>query len=254
MVLSRYSDYRRGNIDLRSSESPIVCTPPSCRHGPAMTQLKRGHLHLRSTFESELGDITPIPHTTIGGTRIVRQLTAGMHFLITYQELQHIWDALPDSGAIQRAKGRLPALGNVIVCNDYVALVHPDVDHEMEEIITNVLKAQVSRQTVVDNVLVGSCCIITNQGGLVRPKTSIQAQGELSSLLQVLLAASSVNHDSDVLGAGCAFTGYETAATEADVIEATFELEGQETIVIVQEMRDALIDTMAYFVVLFVVH
>jgi translation initiation factor 6 (eIF-6) len=34
---------------------------------------------------------------------------------------------------------------------------------------------------------VGSYCAITNQGGLVHPKTSIQDQDELSSLLQVPL-------------------------------------------------------------------
>ena len=30
--------------------------------------------------------------------------------------------------------------GNVIACNDYVALVHPDLDRETEEILADVLK------------------------------------------------------------------------------------------------------------------
>lgn len=43
-------------------------------------------------------------------------------------ELQHLRNSLPDSVKVQRVEERLSALGNVIACNDYVALVHPDLD------------------------------------------------------------------------------------------------------------------------------
>ena len=46
----------------------------------------------------------------------------------TDQELQHLRNSLPDSIKIQRVEEKLSALGNVISCNDYVALVHPDLD------------------------------------------------------------------------------------------------------------------------------
>jgi translation initiation factor 6 len=38
----------------------------------------QGSTNFYSAFEAELGDIVPIVHTTIGGTRIVGRLTTGM--------------------------------------------------------------------------------------------------------------------------------------------------------------------------------
>ena len=63
------------------------------------------------------------------GCRIVGRMTVGnRHGLLvpnstTDQELQQIRNSLPDSVKIQRVEERLSALGNVIACNDYVALV-----------------------------------------------------------------------------------------------------------------------------------
>ena len=189
----------------------------------------------------------------------------------TDQELQQIRNSLPDSVRIQRIEERLSALGNVIACNDYVALVHPDLDRETEEILADVLKVEVFRQTVADNVLVGSYCALSNQGGLVHPRTSVADQNELSSLLQdiiisdqkftgltcifyavlqVPLVAGTVNRGSEVIGAGMvvndwtAFCGQDTTSTEISVIESVFKLNEGQPSAITQQMRSTLIESM----------
>lgn len=213
-----------------------------------------GSSNFFSVFEAELQDVIPVIHTTIAGTRIIGRLTAGnRHGLLvpnttTDQELQHLRNSLPPAVAIQRVEERLSALGNVIACNDYVALVHPDIDRETEEIIADTLKVEVFRQTVANNVLVGSYCALSNQGGLVHPKTPRAELDELSSLLQVPLVAGTVNRGSEVIGAGlvvndwCAFAGLDTTATEISVVEATFRLQGQTSAAVINEMKDSLID------------
>ncbi|PVV00491.1 hypothetical protein BB560_005124, partial [Smittium megazygosporum] len=215
-----------------------------------------GSTNFYSVFESELSDVIPVVHSTISGTRIIGRLTAGNKrgLLVpngtTDQELQHLRNSLPDSVVIQRVEERLSALGNVIVCNDYVALVHPDLDRETEEIIADVLQVEVFKQTIADNVLVGSYCAISNNGGLVHPRTSVEDQDELSSLLQVPLVAGTVNRGSDVIGAGlvvndwCAFAGLDTTSTEMSVIESIFKLQDAQPTAIVNEMRDSLIDSL----------
>jgi len=215
-----------------------------------------GSANFYSVFESELQDVIPVCYTSVAGCRIIGRMTVGnRHGLLvpsgtTDQELQQIRNSLPDSVKIQRVEERLSALGNVIACNDYVALVHPDLDRETEEILADVLKVEVFRQTVADNVLVGSYCALSNQGGLLSPKTSVTDQEELSSLLQVPLVAGTVNRGADVIGAGmvvndwCAFTGQDTTSTELSVIESVFKLNDAQPSAITKEMRASLIESM----------
>jgi len=214
-----------------------------------------GDTHFR-VFETELSDHIPVVYCSVAGTAIVGRLTTGnRHGLLlpnttTDQELLHIRNSLPDAVKVQRVEERLSALGNVIACNDYVALVHPDLDKETEEIIADTLKVEVFRQAIAGNVLVGSYCTFTNQGGLLHPRTTVEEQDELSSLLQVPLVSGTVNRGSEVIGAGLvvndwvAFTGLDTTATEISVIESIFKLQDTTQSSIIANMRNSLIDTL----------
>lgn len=215
-----------------------------------------GSENFYSVFEAELADHIPVVKTSIAGTRLVGRLTVGnkngllVPNTTTDQELQHIRNSLPDEVVVQRIDERLSALGNCIACNDYVALVHPDVDKETQEIIADVLGVEVFRQSIAGNVLVGSFACFSNQGGVVHPQTSVEDLDELSSLLQIPLVAGTANRGSDVIGAALiandwsAFCGLDTTATELSVIESIMKLRDSQPSKIVSEMRASLVDSM----------
>ena len=113
-----------------------------------------------SHFESAL-DI-PIAETTLNAISTVGNMATGnSHGLLlpgtaSDQEVQHIRNLIPDSIKIRRVNERLNALGNVIICNDTVALVHPEVTDENIEIIQDTLAVEVFRQNIGNEPLVGT--------------------------------------------------------------------------------------------------
>ncbi len=213
-----------------------------------------GSQNFYSSFQSELAEHIPVVHTLIGGMRIVGRMVVGnskgllVPSTTRDNELKHLRNSLPDKVKIQRIDEKLSALGNVVVTNDHVALVHPDIDQNTEELIKDVLGVEVFRQSVAKNVLVGSYCSLSNQGCLVHPKTSTSEQKEISSLLQVPVCAGTVNRGSGVVGAGmvvndwAAFTGVDTTSTELSVIENIFNLQDQEQQKMVKDMQSSLIE------------
>mmetsp|Transcript_35778 Transcript_35778/g.75312 ORF Transcript_35778/g.75312 Transcript_35778/m.75312 type:complete len:260 (+) Transcript_35778:179-958(+) len=206
-------------------------------NGYCLTGINRSE-NFYSVFESELAAHIPVIHATIAGCRFVGRTTVGNRrgLLVpntaTDQELAHLRNSLPDSVVVQRVEERLSALGNIVACNDHVALVHPDVDRETEDVISDVLGVEVFRQIVGGQALVGSYCKFSNTGGMVHPRTTVEDIEELSSLLQVPLVAGTVNRGSDVLGGGLivndwsSFVGLDTTSTEISVIENIFRLSG----------------------------
>jgi len=198
-------------------------------------------LNFYATFANELGDKIPVINCAIADIRIIGRMVVGnkkgllVPDTTTDQELMHLRNSLPDAVKIQRVEEKLSALGNCIVTNDHVALIHPDVDKATEEIVADVLDVECFRQSIAGQSLVGSYCAVTNHGALVHPKCTKDEQKELSSLLQVPVMTGTVNRGSSVIGAGMvvndwsAFVGTDTTATEIGVVESIFNLNEEDS-------------------------
>ena len=200
-----------------------------------------------------MADQIPVIHTSIAGCRFVGRVTAGnkngllVPISITDAELEHIRNSIPDGVVVKRVDDRLSSLGNLIACNDHVALLHSDLGRETEEIVEDVLGVEVFRHSIAGNALIGSYCVISNQGGLVHPAISLDEKEELSSLLQINLMPGTINRGSDVIGAGLvandftAFCGLDTTSTEIGVVESAFMLEKQASTL--DSMKNYLFDS-----------
>ena len=216
-----------------------------------------GSENFYSMFEAELGVHMPVVHASFCQTKLVGRMCAGnskgliVPQQTTDMELMVIRNSLPDSVRIQRVDEKLSALGNVIACNDYVALVHPEIEKATEEIIADVLDVEVYRATIAGQPLVGTYCALSNNGGLVHPMCSVAELDELSTLLQIPLCAGTVNRGADVIGAGLvvndwmAFCGTETTSTELSVIDAIFKLTDAGKSIFKAENKGVLIDTLS---------
>lgn len=194
----------------------------------------------------------PIVETTVNSIRSVGSQCRGNKYgllvphTITDQELMHIRNSLPENIMVRRIEERLNALGNVILCNDHIAIIHADLDSYSEDIIKDVLQVPVYRQNIGFEPLVGTFGALNNQGMLVHPSTSQESQKELSEFLEVNVIAGTVNGGSQCVGGGLVvndwmcIAGIKTTNIEMTVIESVFDLTGDNDL---EARRRAVVDS-----------
>ena len=102
---------------------------------------------------------------------------------------------LSEKVILHKVDEKLSALGNVICCNDYVALIHPELESETEQVKKEIFKVEV----YANNVLVGSYCFVYTSGGILRLMVTGNELEELSNIFQKYLAAGAINRGKIIL-------------------------------------------------------
>nr|UXY87504.1 translation initiation factor eIF6 [Cryptomonas sp.] len=182
-------------------------------------------------LKTEICGKIPIIQTSIFGSRCIGRLIIGnkkgiiVPYQTTSQEFENLRRSLPEEVSIKRCEERFSALGNFACVNDYIALASPDFNNQTAEMLSDVLGVEIFRMCIGKENLVGSYCILNNNGGIINPNISNQEQDELCSLLQIPLLIGTVNCGSRLIGSGMAtndlntFCGLKTTQTELFVIE-----------------------------------
>lgn len=205
--------------------------------------------HFYSTFQHL--DI-PIIETTINTIPTVGSLCqANKNGIIVSNscsdtELMHIRNSAPENVKVVRIEERLNALGNVLLVNDRIGLLHPEVSQETAERITDVLGVEIFRLSLGEETLVGSFGCLNNVGLLVHPNMQKEEMEELSGVLEVNVVAGTINKGQKDVGGGIlvndwvGFVGHKSTVHERMVIEGIFGLvQGDE-----ESKRKALIENL----------
>ena len=86
---------------------------------------------------------------------------------------------------IAEVKDHFYALGNLVLANDFGAVVSPLIDSKTSKQIEDTLDVEVNKTRIANSDLVGSLAFTTNLGVLVTPFASDEEIDELKSLLKV---------------------------------------------------------------------
>jgi len=98
--------------------------------------------------------------------------------------------------------GRLNAVGNIVLANDFAALVHPELSDRAIETIASTLKVEVYRGTIAGIKNVGMAGTVTNKGLLVHPKVTASEREVLEKIFDLPVYIGTTNFGTQMLGSG----------------------------------------------------
>ena len=181
-----------------------------------------------TTIREELG--VELITTTIQESSIIGSLVAGNRYGMVVSGLAsaHEMAALREHAEVFPLKSSMNAAGNVILANDAMAIVHPDMEELLAEEIGEFLHVPVHRLTFGGVKTVGMVGVATNKGLLLHPRTTRNELRALAEITDLPVGTGSVNMGSTLVGSGLLandqgyVAGGETSGFELGRIEEVF--------------------------------
>lgn len=120
--------------------------------------------------------------------------------LIPYISGKREYEFLKKELEVSVISERYTALGNLVVANDYGAIVSDVFSDETKKLIEKTLKVEAKSTTVAGSSEVGSLCLATNKGFVLTPDASDEELKSLEELFQVPGGRASANMGSKAVG------------------------------------------------------
>jgi translation initiation factor 6 len=151
------------------------------------------------SVEAEVSEALGVPvlKATIGGSVLLGIFIVGNSRGIilpgasTDEEIDaiHMATGLP----VAVYDGKKNALGNMILVNDNAALVGPQTDPSLTDLVSEHLKVKVKTGTIAGIAMAGVCAIANQKGLVAHPLTTDAEVGELAKLFNIPVDISTVN-------------------------------------------------------------
>lgn len=222
---------RRANLDGNPNLGVAISTTDKIAIVPS---------NLSESLENLIADTLGVSliKTPISGSNLAGALAVGNSngFLVSPYAFDSEINAIKESGVqVERIPDRFTAVGNIILANDFGAVVNPLLSDESLKMISDVLDVEVERGSIANFKITGSVAVATNKGVLAHPSATEDELAFVEGVLKTTADIGTVNKGIKLVGActvansNGVIVGLDTTGPElARIEEALGFLEGYE--------------------------
>ncbi len=177
------------------------------------------------TIKSEL-EVKVVKTTVLGSELVGAMLTLNSSgALVSDLILEKEVKKLERYVDVFKVSSKMTCLGNVVLLNDKGAVVHPELENSVIEVLKDEFGVKVIRGTIGGIKTVGMAAVVTNNGGLLNPNANEWEVKRVEETLEIETLTGTVNFGSDMVGTGVVanskgyVAGKDTTGLELGIIE-----------------------------------